>query len=161
MSLFCSMSKIFGLYFFGKFNVLCFLVRPILRFTLLPYCRRYIWNNDFMFLSYHVHVSEWIYTMWLPECQGTPCLKLLSDCNWIVSKIAIELYKTPKNNKCKISNRLYCNNCASPNRGWDLILKYHKNIWLPFICFPYCAKEGRAVENIESNVATLKIVNAA
>ena len=40
-----------------------------------------------MFLSCHVRVSELIYTLWLPECQGTPCLKQarnlkLSDCNW-------------------------------------------------------------------------------
>ena len=26
--------------FFGKFGVLCFLVTPVLRFALLPYCRR-------------------------------------------------------------------------------------------------------------------------
>ena len=34
------------------------------------------------------HVSEWIHTLQLPKCQGTPCLKqprnlkFLSDCNW-------------------------------------------------------------------------------
>ena len=28
-----------------------------------------------LFLSCHVHVSEWIYTLELPECQGTPCSK--------------------------------------------------------------------------------------
>ena len=26
---------------FGKFGVLCFLVTPVLKFALLPYCRRY------------------------------------------------------------------------------------------------------------------------
>ena len=30
---------------------------------------------DCMFLSCHVRVSEWIYTLYLPECQGTPCSK--------------------------------------------------------------------------------------
>ena len=28
-----------------------------------------------MFLSCHVRVSEWICTLYLPECQGTPCSK--------------------------------------------------------------------------------------
>ena len=28
-----------------------------------------------MFLSCHVRVSEWIHTLYLPECQGTPCSK--------------------------------------------------------------------------------------
>ena len=30
---------------------------------------------DCMFLSCHVRVSEWIHTLSLPECQGTPCSK--------------------------------------------------------------------------------------
>ena len=28
-----------------------------------------------MFLSCHVRFSEWIYSLYLPECQGTPCSK--------------------------------------------------------------------------------------
>ena len=32
-------------------------------------------TNDCMFLSCHVRVSEWIHTLSLPECQGTPCSK--------------------------------------------------------------------------------------
>ena len=39
-----------------------------------------------MFLSCHVRVSEWIYFLYLHDCQGTPCSKQarylsLSDCN--------------------------------------------------------------------------------
>ena len=30
---------------------------------------------DWMLLSSHVGVSEWIYTLQLPECQGTSCSK--------------------------------------------------------------------------------------
>ena len=30
---------------------------------------------DCAFLSCHVRVSEWIHTLYLPECQGTPCSK--------------------------------------------------------------------------------------
>ena len=30
---------------------------------------------DYMFLSSHVRVSEWIYALCLPECQGIPCSK--------------------------------------------------------------------------------------
>ena len=33
-----------------------------------PFC-------DCMFLSCHTRVSEWIYTVQLPGCQGTPCSK--------------------------------------------------------------------------------------
>ena len=29
----------------------------------------------YMFLSCHVCFSEWIHTLQLPECQGTPCSK--------------------------------------------------------------------------------------
>ena len=32
-----------------------------------------------MFLSCHIRVSEWIYTLWLPECQGTPCSKQVQN----------------------------------------------------------------------------------
>ena len=28
---------------------------------------------DFMFLSCQVRISEWIHTLYLPKCQGTPC----------------------------------------------------------------------------------------
>ena len=30
---------------------------------------------DCMFLSCHVHISEWIRTLYLPECQGISCSK--------------------------------------------------------------------------------------
>ena len=30
---------------------------------------------DCMFLSCHVRVSEWIHSLYSPECQGTPCSK--------------------------------------------------------------------------------------
>ena len=42
-----------------------------------------------MLLSYHLHISESIYTLQLPECQETPCseqaryLDFLSDSNGI------------------------------------------------------------------------------
>ena len=32
-------------------------------------------NFDCIFLPCHVHVSEWIHTLKVPECQGTPCPK--------------------------------------------------------------------------------------
>ena len=39
-----------------------------------------------IFLSCHVRVLEWFHTLWLPECQWTPCWKQarnlkLSDCS--------------------------------------------------------------------------------
>ena len=30
---------------------------------------------DCMFLSFHVRISEWNHTLYLSECQGTPCSK--------------------------------------------------------------------------------------
>ena len=32
-------------------------------------------ESNYMFLSCHVHMLEQIYTLQLPECQGTTCLK--------------------------------------------------------------------------------------
>ena len=32
-------------------------------------------KSNCMFLSCHVRISEWIYTLYLPEYQGTPCSK--------------------------------------------------------------------------------------
>ena len=40
---------------------------------------------DCMLLSCHVRISGWIYTLYLPGCQGTPCLKqapYLSGCGF-------------------------------------------------------------------------------
>ena len=34
---------------------------------------------DSIFLLCHIHVLEWILTLWLPECQGTPCLKQVQN----------------------------------------------------------------------------------
>ena len=34
-------------------------------------------KKDYILLSCHVRVSEWIHTLWLPECQGTPHSKQL------------------------------------------------------------------------------------
>ena len=35
-----------------------------------------------MFLPCHVRISEWIHTLWLPECQGTLCLKQAQN-GWV------------------------------------------------------------------------------
>ena len=36
----------------------------------------YLYNAfDYMFLSYHIHVLEWIHTLYLPECKEIPYLK--------------------------------------------------------------------------------------
>ena len=37
--------------------------------------KKYWKCNDCMFLSCHVRVSEWIHSLYLHECQGTPCSK--------------------------------------------------------------------------------------
>ena len=55
--------------FFGKFDVLCFLETPVLRFTLLPYYRQYV-NR----LKLHLHVSPIFSLIGLPP-YFTACLK--------------------------------------------------------------------------------------
>ena len=40
---------------------------------------------DYMFLSCHVRVSEWILILQLPECQGTPCSKQANIKSWKTS----------------------------------------------------------------------------
>ena len=65
-----------------------------------------------MFLSCHVRISEWIYTPYLPECQGTPCSKqarylkfkwLQLDSNpqllssWIIVNISTFCWRTWQN----------------------------------------------------------------
>ena len=38
--------------------------------------------SDCMFFSCHVHISEWIHTPQLPECQGTPCTEQPQNLNF-------------------------------------------------------------------------------
>ena len=40
----------------------------------------------------------------------------------------------------------------------EICLKYYQNLYIVFICFLCCAKDGQVVKNIESDVTTLKIL---
>ena len=74
---------------------------------------------DCMFLSLHVCISEWIYTLYLPECQGTSSSKQawylnLSDCiptrthNHLVRKRTLNhLAQLAKWLSCVVSTYLY------------------------------------------------------
>ena len=55
----------------------------------------------------------------------------------------------------KISN-YYWGRCGCESQWWDL--SEVLSSFIVFICFLYCAKEGRVVENIESDETTLKIL---
>ena len=48
----------------------------------------------------------------------------------------------------KISNSLYWGRCGCQNWWWGFCLKYYQNLQLHFICFLWCTKDGRIVENI-------------
>ena len=37
---------------------------------------------DYMFLSCHVRISKWVYTLYSTECQGTPCSKQVQYLNF-------------------------------------------------------------------------------
>ena len=37
---------------------------------------------DYLFLSCHVRVSDWMHTLWLPECLGTLCSKQARNLNF-------------------------------------------------------------------------------
>ena len=41
-----------------------------------------------MFSSCHIRVSEWIHTLYLPECQGTPCSKQAQKTGIVAAKTA-------------------------------------------------------------------------
>ena len=46
-----------------------------------------------MFLSCHVLVPEWIYTLWLSACQGTPCSKQArNQLYWSRKATLLQLY---------------------------------------------------------------------
>ena len=42
-----------------------------------------------MLLSCHVSVSEWIYTLYLPECQLTTCSKKVQNLKWLWVRIPL------------------------------------------------------------------------
>ena len=44
-----------------------------------------------MFLSCHIRVSEWIQTLWLPECKGTPCSKQVRNLASLVKWLRVRL----------------------------------------------------------------------
>ena len=67
---------------------------------------------DCMFLSCHVHVSEWMQTLYLPECQGTPArirreIWMWSDCNWTRTQNHLVL-KWTLNHLAKLAKWLSC-----------------------------------------------------
>ena len=51
---------------------------------------------DCMLLSCQVSFSEWIYTLWLPECQGTPCSKQASTWHDITYRVIHRTNDCPK-----------------------------------------------------------------
>ena len=66
---------------------------------------------DSMFLSYHIHVSEEIHTVWLPECQGTPCSKQVQNLKFKWLQLAQThnhlVHKWTPNHLAKLAN--FCN----------------------------------------------------
>ena len=70
---------------------------------------------DFMSLSCHVRVSEWIYTLSMPECQGTACwnrcvMWSLSDSNGIRTQKQLVHKRRPnwpKKLSCVVITYLY------------------------------------------------------
>ena len=52
---------------------------------------------DCIFLSCRARVPEWIYTLYLPECQGTPCLKQARNLKLRdMTKIYSQMHRTDK-----------------------------------------------------------------
>ena len=71
-----------------------------------------------IFLSCHVRVLEWIHTLQLPECQGTPCSKQarnwsLSDWNWT-----------------RTQNHLVCNRTLNHLTKWLSVRLRTKWFWV-------------------------------
>ena len=67
---------------------------------------------DSMFLPCYVRVSEWIHTIYFPECQGTPCSKQCeicrsNDCNWPETQNHLVIKRTLNQLCCVLSTYLY------------------------------------------------------
>ena len=88
--------------------------------------------SNCMFLSCHVRVSEWIYTLYFPECQGTPCSKQARYLKFRITDIQRQpvrdicwkrcsdnmqqIYRrapTPKCNFNKVAKQLYWNRTST------------------------------------------------
>ena len=71
--------------FFGNFGVLCFLETPVLRFALLPYSRRYVFDLITLFLTF---VLRRILSLQLAKLKGL-VLEILSYC--VLFKFLVEI----------------------------------------------------------------------
>ena len=96
---------------------------------------RTVFSCDCMFLLCQVRISEWIRTLLLPECQGTPCSKQipymsLSDCNgtWIHNHL---VNKRTVNHLAKLSKMFICEliDCGCESRCSLLLLFRDKKLF--------------------------------
>ena len=56
-----------------------------------------------MFLSCHLRISEWIHTLYLLECQGTPCWKQVRNLKFLLTATGIEPTTTYKHKQTLIN----------------------------------------------------------
>ena len=82
--------------------------------------RTYLYGAfDCMILSYHVRVWQWIHTLRLPECQGTPCSK---QAPYLRQRTLKQLAKLAKWLSCVVSTYLY--------NAFDwMFLACHVRVW--------------------------------
>ena len=76
------------------------------KFAIFGYLWIEIWKSycHCMFLSCPVRVSEWIHTIQLPACQGTPCSKQVRNMKFKSLKLLSYLKPGASNlSKCKVS----------------------------------------------------------
>ena len=88
-------------------------------------------------LSCHVRVSEWIYTIQLSECQGTPCSKQARYLKGCVRYIFTSLFCMPKRKDLWNKEKKFLFHFKSSFRSWDdqilnfQIFKCHDDIQMP------------------------------
>ena len=70
---------------------------------------------DCILLSCHVRVSEWIYTLLLPECQGTPCLKQVPNLKFKWVFLSSQFYDF-----VQFYREIYINSVGSEQHGLTL-----------------------------------------
>ena len=70
---------------------------------------------DCILLSCHVRVSEWIYTLLLPECQGTPCLKQVPNLKFKWVFLSSQFYDF-----VQFYQEIYINSVGSEQHGLTL-----------------------------------------
>ena len=80
-----------------------------------------------VFLSCHVRISEWIHTLYLLECQGTPCWKQVRNLKFLLTATGIEPTTTYKHKQTLINKH-------STIQQWIMLILFFCYFFWYFLC---------------------------